>query len=160
MNWNNGYERKQFQKEQEKQNKYYKSLGMSDEAIQAINEFDYEVFKSKRIESIHTQPLDISVFYESDCDESDNALLKKFGEQISVNLEDGGGFSRYWWIEELDTPELAAAINALSQEDKELLTMIVFDQMNHKEIAEILGISRQAVTERLFWIRKRLKKTK
>lgn len=156
MNWNDGYERKLFEKKNENQNKEYKALGMTDEQIQAINEFDYERYKAERIYNLHTQPLDINVFFESDCDESDNALLKKFGDQISVSLEDGEGFSRYWWIEQLDTPELAAAIKALPEKDIGLLTMVAFDKMSQQEIANYLGVKRITVAQRMFKIRNKL----
>lgn len=156
MNWNDGYERKMFEKKNENQNKEYKTLGMTDEQIQAINEFDYERYKAERIYNLHTQPLDINVFLESDCDESDNALLKKFGDQISTSLEDGEGFSRYWWIEQLDTPELAEAIKVLPEKDIELLTMMAFDNMSQQEIAGYFGVNRVTVATWTSKIRKKL----
>ncbi len=156
MSWNNGLERKKFNRKQNKQNEEYRALGMSDEAIRALNDLDNEIYNSDRVYCTHTQPLDISVFYESDCDESDNALLKKFGDRISITLEDSGCFSRYWWIEELDTPELAKAIKELPKEDIELLTLYVFDQMTQQEIAKILGVSQPAVVKRLSKIKEKL----
>lgn len=158
MSWNNGYEKKAFLRKQEKQAKYYASLGMTDEQIAVMRATDEEEFKSERLHRIHTQPLDVNIFFESDCDESDNALLEKFGDRISVSLEDSNDFSRYWWIEELDTPELAKAIKALPQEEIELLTMLAFDEMTHQEIGKKLGISQQAVTKKISQIGSRLRK--
>ena len=157
MSWNNGLERKKFNRKQNKQNEEYRALGMSDEAIRALNDLDNEIYNSDRVYCTHTQPIDISVFYESDCDESDNALLKKFGDRISVTLEDSGCFSRYWWIEELDNPELAKAIKELPKDDIELLTMLAFDEMTYDEIGIILGISKQAVFKRLTKIKEKLR---
>ena len=133
---------------------------MTEEQISAINDFDYEQFKAERIYKMHTQPLDVSVFYESDSDESDNALLKKFGDQISVTIEDEGGFSRYWWIEQLDTPELAGAIKALSQEDIEILTMIAFDGLTQSETGKLLGLKQQTIAKRMARIKKYLQNFK
>ena len=149
MSWNNGSLLRAFQRKQEKQAKYYASLGMTEEQIAVMRAMDVEEYNSERNYYRHTQPLDVNVFYESDCDESDNALLEKFGDRISVSLEDSNDFSRYWWIEELDTPELAKAIKALPKEEIELLTMLVFDEMTHQEIAKKLGISRQAVSKKI-----------
>ena len=146
MNWNDGYERKKFFEKQKKQNEEYRSLGMSEEAIREINEFDFEVYKSNRVNAMHTQSLDLSVFYESTCDESDNALLEKFGDRISVTMEVIGGFPRYWWIEGIDNPELAAAVKALSKEEIELLTLYAFDEKTEEEIAKQLGITQQSVS--------------
>ena len=83
-------------------------------------------------------------------------MLKIFGNQISVSLEDGSEFSRYWWIEELDTPELAAAIKALPLKDIELLTMVSFDEMTHEEIAEKFGVDRSTVSKRIARIKEKL----
>ena len=40
MSWNDGFERRIFKEKIKKQTEYYRSLGMSEEQISAINEFD------------------------------------------------------------------------------------------------------------------------
>ena len=52
MSWNNGYETKKFEARQKKQAEEYRALGMTEEQIQAMYEFDLEQFKSERR---HTQ---------------------------------------------------------------------------------------------------------
>ncbi|MCR4682719.1 MAG: hypothetical protein K5647_05215 [Clostridiales bacterium] len=158
MSWNDGFKRRKFKEKIKKQTEYFRSLGMSEEQISAINEFDREEFLSDRRYRMHTQPLDVSVFYEDDLDESDNALLMKFRETLSVTIEDCGDAPRHWWVEQLETAGLASAVKALAEDDIELLTMIVQDGMTHREIALITGVSRQAVTDRLARIRKIIKK--
>lgn len=55
MSWNDGYERKMFAKRQKKQAEEYRALGMTEEQIQAMYEFDLEQFKSERRNRMHTQ---------------------------------------------------------------------------------------------------------
>ena len=57
MSWNNGYERKQFDEDQEKQAKEYRKSGMSEEAIAAMHEFDEEAFHSRRAWEEHKQDI-------------------------------------------------------------------------------------------------------
>ena len=52
MSWNDGYERRKFEAKQKKQAEEYRALGMTEEQIQAMYEFDLEQFKSERR---HTQ---------------------------------------------------------------------------------------------------------
>ena len=57
MRWNNGYERKKFEKEQQKLAAQYRAVGMAEEATREMYAFDLEVFRSDRRFYEHTQPL-------------------------------------------------------------------------------------------------------
>ena len=46
MSWNDGYERRKFEARQKKQAEEYRALGMTEEQIQAMYEFDLEQYKS------------------------------------------------------------------------------------------------------------------
>lgn len=48
MGYNHGLEKKKFDNEWQKNEKLYRELGMTDEQISAIWEFDYEIFLSDR----------------------------------------------------------------------------------------------------------------
>ena len=48
MGYNHGLEKKKFDNEWQKNEKLYRELGMTDEQISAIWEFDYETFLSDR----------------------------------------------------------------------------------------------------------------
>ena len=143
MSWNNGYERRKFEAWQKKQAEECRALGMSEEQIQAIYEFDLEQFNSERRYRMHTQPIQVQEFEENDADESDNTLLKEFFEELTCNIENSGYKSRYWWIEEIEDTKLAERIRLLSQDDLELLTKSVFDEYTQTELAEIYGIAQK-----------------
>ena len=48
MGYNQGLEKKKFDIEWQKNEKRYRELGMTDEQIASIKEFDYETFRSDR----------------------------------------------------------------------------------------------------------------
>jgi len=49
MGYNHGLEKKKFDEEWQKNEKLYRELGMTDEQITAIWEFDYKTFRSDRV---------------------------------------------------------------------------------------------------------------
>ena len=140
MSWNDGYERKMFAKRQKKQSEEYRALGMTEEQIQAMYEFDLEQFKSERRHRMHTQPLQVEEFEENDADESDNTLLNEFFDELTCTIETSGDKSRYWWVEEIDDSETVKKIKSLSERDLEILTLMVIDELTHEEIAKIMGV--------------------
>ena len=140
MSWNNGYETKKFEARQKKQAEEYRALGMTEDQIQAMYEFDLEQFKSERRHRMHTQPLQVEEFEENDADESDNTLLNEFFDELTCTIETSGDKSRYWWVEEIDDSETVKKIKSLSKRDLEILTLMVIDELTHEEIAKIMGV--------------------
>lgn len=159
MSWNNGYETKKFEARQKKQAEEYRALGMTEEQIQAMYEFDLEQFKSERRHRMHTQPLQVEEFEENDADESDNTLLNEFFDELTCTIETSGDKSRYWWVEEIDNPNLVRAIKGLSVKQIELLTLVAIDGYGQTAIAELLNVSQSAISQRLATIKKILKTT-
>lgn len=154
MSWNNGYETKKFEARQKKQADEYRALGMTEEQIQAMYEFDLEQFKSERRHRMHTQPLQVEEFEDNDADESDNTLLNEFFDELTCTIETSDDKSRYWWIEEIDNPQLAKRIKMLTKDDLELITQSVIDGYNQTELAAIYGIAQKNISKKL----KRIKK--
>ncbi|MEG0784335.1 MAG: hypothetical protein RR389_02815, partial [Christensenella sp.] len=54
MSFNNGYERKMFNRQQKRQAVQYRKAGMSEESIQAMFEYDHAAFCLYRREKEHT----------------------------------------------------------------------------------------------------------
>ena len=159
MAFNYAREKKKFEKEWEQLRREYTAAGMSFEDIEAMWQFDMDVFNSNRRFFNHTQPL-----LPSDCDEDDlgqedkSVLLERFFETMSVTDDGSSDYSRYWWIEELNAPELVQAIKMLSDNDKELLTLYFFDGYSQSEIAEFYGISQKNISKKILRIKKFLRK--
>ena len=146
MEWHDGTERRRFEREQAELRKQYLAAGMTEEQIQALHAFDREWYKSRRREAVHTQRLDIQTSEDEDINK-DNPLYKKFFEKLAVE-DNHADYSRYGWIDELENEELAKAVNALSDADKELLTMLI-NGFTQSEIGAEMGVSQQSVSKRI-----------
>lgn len=56
-----------------------------------------------------------------------------------------------------EAAEVAAALEAMRPRDREVLRMVAWDELSRSEIARVLGIAENAVDQRLFRARARLK---
>lgn len=155
MKFNYGLEKKKFEKEWENLREEYTKAGMSEEAIQEMYEYDLKNFRRRRIISIHEQSFDgLLDSNEEEVLEDRNPLMTKYFDNLSVNDEYSFDDGRFSWIEKINNHSLYEKLCSLSDEDKELLTMLVVDELSKRNIAFIRNISEQAVGQKL----KRLKK--
>ena len=149
MEWNDGRERALFEKEQARKREEYLAAGMTEEQIQVLRSCDEEWYRSRRREARHTQRLNITAFDEDDGDdETKNPLLKKFLHSFSVEDKHWEN-ERFAWLEEIVDKQLYQAVISLSEKDKQILTLLVFDGFNQTEIAEQLGVSQQAISKKI-----------
>ena len=149
MSWNNGYRRKQFEEKQKKQAEEYRALGMTEEQIQAMYEFDLEQFKSDRNYYSHTQSLLPDTFDEDEDNDDKLSIFNLFQDVLTTTIEKSECKSRYWWIEEINNSELYSIVIGLSNEQIELLTLIYVDRLSQSEAARIFNVSQAAISQRL-----------
>lgn len=149
MTFNYGAEKRKFEKAWSKLAKSYAEAGMEPEAIKAMYEFDWELFKNERNEALHTQEFAIPESANEEMDDCESPLYEKFLEQLSSEYDTFGSHSRYWWLEELTTPCLTIGVPALTVEDKELLTLYIVDGLTIREIARYLNLQKSTISERL-----------
>ena len=155
MGKNYAIERAKFERQQRQQAELYRKLGMDEEQIQTMYEFDWATFRSDWRYEKHTQGFAASSFGDGTQDDSKSALLEKFLAQLSVQPDDG--HSREWWVEEIENPQLALALKGLSKSDLEFITRIVIEKATQMELSEELGISQQAVSKKWRKMKKILK---
>ena len=155
MGKNYAIERAKFERQQRQQAEQYRKLGMDEEQIQTMYEFDLATFRSDWRYEKHTQGLAASSFGDGTQDDSKSALFEKFLAQLSVQPDDG--HSREWWVEEIENPQLALALKGLSKSDLEFITRIVIEKATQMELSEELGISQQAVSKKWRKMKKILK---
>lgn len=155
MGKNYAIERAKFERQQRQQAELYRKLGMDEEQIQTMYEFDLATFRSDWRYEKHTQGFAASSFGDGTQDDSKSALLEKFLAQLSVQPDDG--HSREWWVEEIENPQLALALKGLSKSDLEFITRIVIEKATQMELSEELGISQQAVSKKWRKMKKILK---
>ena len=149
MTFNYGAEKRKFEKVWAQLAKTYAEAGMEPEAIKAMYEFDWEIFKSERNEALHTQEFAIPESSDEEMDDCESPLYEKFLEQLSSEYDTYGSHSRYWWLDELTTPCLTIGVPALTVEDKELLTLYIVDGLTIREIARYLNLQKSTISERL-----------
>ena len=149
MTFNYAVEKRKFEKVWAKLEKTYAEAGMEPEAIKAMRELDWEIFKSERNEALHTQEFAIPESTDEDTGDCESPLYDKFLEQLSSEYDTYGSHSRYWWLEELTTPCLTIGVPALTVEDKELLTLYIVDELTVREIAEIQEKTKSSVERHL-----------
>lgn len=161
MGWNNGLERKRFEARQKKQAEEYRKLGMTEEQIRAMYEFDLEQLKSDRRYNMHTQELTSSEFddfEEDDDDDSKSALLKKYTAQMTSKLEAMTGDDAKWWLDKVEDERVVHEYRKLCEKDKAILKMTFVEGMSQKEIADKLHCSQPSISQKLVTIYKKLKK--
>lgn len=150
MKWNNRIERRKFEKDQIiLANKYHK-LGMTEEQIQKMYEFDLNEFRSERIYCMHTQSLDIQLDdYDENAWEICDCLADRQNTSVLIDFS-----NRYWWIDELD--EICHAAKVLSEFEKELITLYVYEGYTQKDIGEIFSCSQNKISRQINKIKNKL----
>lgn len=158
MGFNDGYERKKFIEKQKAQTDEYRALGMTEEQIAEMSEFDWNQYRSARVYAMHTQSLSDTPFPEDgdEGEESKSPLFERFLRELSTNIGSLSELSRYGWVDEIDDPRLAARLKKLPPDDLELLTLLVFDGYSQNEIAAVRYVTQQAISKKINRIKKYL----
>lgn len=131
MSWNDGKERKLFEKRQAILAEQYRSVGMTEEQIQQMYEFDLAVYRSERIFYTHTQSLEIN-FEDEDVGDISNYLLEC---QVEIYRDYP---NRYWWMDELET--LFKAALSLTDDEMELITLYVFEGIRKRKLLTSIAV--------------------
>lgn len=140
MSWNDAYERRKFKENQKKQAAEYRVLGMTEEQIQAMYEFDLEQFRSDRRFYSHTQSLLPDTFDENEDNDEKLSIFELFKDVFTTTIEEAECKSRYWWVDEIGEDDLLGGVRNLNSEQIEILTLIVFENYSQKDAAEKMGI--------------------
>ena len=148
MCWNDGKERKLFEKRQAVLAKQYRLVGMTEEQIQQMYEFDLAEYRSERIFNMHTQAMEINFADDDDVGEVSNYLLE-------CQTECFRNYSnRYWWVDELE--RLYSVVKTMSDAEKELITLYVFDGYTQKEISQIRNCDQATISRQINKIKNKL----
>ncbi len=158
MEFNYATERKKFEKNWAKTEALYRKHGMTEEAIQEMHEYDWDLFKAARIEALHTQEMDFQPDEDDDTAMMDSPLLKKFFDRLTTQYDTYGTHSRFWWIEEISDPRITRVLCKLSDLDKTLLTMVWIEGYTQADCAVILHMDRGAISMRIHRILSKIAK--
>ena len=152
MGFNNGSERRKLNAERERLRVTYRQAGMSEEAIQAMYEFDLNALNSERAYSTNT------VKVEETGDDESNADLIKFKKACEVKDTYHETKTKFAWVGEIQDERLSVGIEKLSEEDLKLLTLYFVEGYTLAEISKVYGITMQGIHNRICKITKFLKK--
>ena len=136
MAYNYAREKRRFDAEWKRKALWYRKEGMSEEDIEAMHSFDLAQFNRDRAYESRRRPLE-------------TACGSCYVQQPS---------ERYSWIDEVSNPQLVKQLHELTDQELELLTLVVVEGKTHKEAADILSCSRQYITKQIAQIRKIFKK--
>lgn len=140
LNYKKAYEA--FKKYEEKIREEYSAKGMLEDAIESICEFDKELFLS---DCRYTRR-NVSMC-EFNFEDDHNPLIPKVYIESSKR-------SRYWWIDEIENEEISKRLRKLTLEEIDLITMYVFENLSMQKIANIFGVSKNAISKRFKNIKK------
>ena len=157
MGFNYGLEKKRFDEAWKKTEAEYRAAGMEEELILSMHEYDWSVFKSRRVYETHVQALPDGTFDDGgSIDEEHSPLLGRMLEKMSVSDDDVIFAVCGTWVDQIESEDLAWKLKKLDQTDIELLTMWVFEEKSMTEIAAIRGVSKMAISKAISRIRKEL----
>lgn len=155
MGFNYGLEKKNFDSQWAMTRKQYEDAGMSSEAIQAMYDYDWSVFNANRSYQNHTQEMAAPSFEQSE--ESYSPLMNKYQEAISVTDTYHETKSRFAWIGEIEDENLLSALEKLSDDDLEILTLYIYEGYSTVELSKVYGIAHQNISKRIVKITNSLK---
>ena len=155
MGFNYGLEKKNFDSQWAMTRKQYEDAGMSSEAIQAMYDYDWSVFNANRSYQNHTQEMAAPSFEQSE--ESYSPLMNKYQEAVSVTDHYHETKSRFAWIGEIEDENLLSALEKLSDDDLEILTLYIYEGYSTVELSKVYGIAHQNISKRIIKITNFLK---
>ena len=154
MSFNNGNERRKLNAKWEQLRVQYREAGMSEEAIQAMYEFDLGVLNSERAYDANTVAVCDG---EDDVDTRKAADLKQYEAAITVTDTYHETKSCFGWIGEIENERLLSALEKLSEDDLKLLTLYVYEGYSTVELSKAYGIAHQNISKRIIRITNFLK---
>ena len=140
MGFNYAKEKRKFDQEWAALRALYESLGMEQEAIDSLYEFDLQWFRSRRTYENHTQPFPAESYEEGEA----SSLLRRFPALVAKGADENSS-STFLWDE---------MTRGLSELDVQILFLRRNKGLKQAEIAKRLGCSQAAVSKRM----KKLKK--
>lgn len=160
MKFNYQTEKKKFEAKWKETESCCRRYGMQEEKIQELKAYDWDEFRRERVFRAHNQ-----YFPEppDDCGEEmeqelQNPIYQRFMDACSILMPMADPEDRYGWINEIEDERIGKAVRKLSELDRELITLLVFEEYTQQEVAKRLGISQQAVSLRFDRIRKNFEK--
>ena len=154
MSFNNGKERRKLNAKWEHLRVQYREAGMSEDAIQAMYEFDLGVLNSERAYITNTMTVSGAA---DDCAAKETSDFKQYEKAVTVTDTYRETKSRFTWIGEIENERLLSALENLSDADLNLVTMYAYEGYTVTEISKVLGVAQPTISIKIKRITKFLK---
>lgn len=155
MGFNYGREKLIFDRGWEKLLMQYKKVGMSEEAIQELYDFDWSWFRMRRNYENRVQAMPEEEIDEQKAETHSN-LFQRF-TSLFTSFDEMRFLGRYAWIDTISDDTLFKRLKILSDDELELLTLLGIEGYTQREIARKLHCSQNAISKRLIKIKRILK---
>ena len=155
MEFNNGNERRKLNKKWERLRVQYQQAGMSEDAIQAMYDFDLGVLNSERSYVANTLAI---VDDGDDNTRRKSSDFKQYEKAITVTDTYHETRTRFAWVGEIKDKRLQEGLEKLSDEELRLITLYFRDEYSTVELSKVYGIAQQNISKRILKITKFLKK--
>lgn len=154
MEFNNGNERRKLNKKWERLRVQYQQAGMSEDAIQAMYDFDLGVLNSERSYVANTLAI---VGDGDDSTGRKSSDFKQYEKAIAVTDTYHETRTRFAWVGEIKDKRLQEGLEKLSDEELRLITLYFRDEYSTVELSKVYGIAQQNISKRILKITKFLK---
>uniref|UniRef100_UPI003FF0B4AE sigma-70 family RNA polymerase sigma factor n=1 Tax=Faecalibacterium prausnitzii TaxID=853 RepID=UPI003FF0B4AE len=155
MEFNNGNERRKLNKKWERLRVQYQQAGMSEDAIQAMYDFDLGVLNSERSYVANTLAI---VGDGDDSTGRKSSDFKQYEKAIAVTDTYHETRTRFAWVGKIKDKRLQEGLEKLSDEELRLITLYFRDEYSTVELSKVYGIAQQNISKRILKITKFLKK--
>ena len=157
MGFNYSLERAKFDATWERLRKQYSELGMSEKAINEMYEFDLKEFRKSRTNARHEKSYDgLITAWGDTCSGDTNPLVDEYFSTFTYEDCYSLQNRRFAWMDLITNIGLYEKVLALSEKDKEFLTLLIIDGYSKVEIAKLWGINPAAISVRFKKIKKKL----
>lgn len=150
MGFNYAKEKTEFKCQWASIRKQYEELGMNQDAIEELHDFDWDWFKSRRRYINHLTDLPEEVAVE--------AIRQASTETSPGDIPVSCGLKPSQWLDEIEDEHLLRQLMLLSKDDLDLLTCLAFEGYTQREIAQQKKQNQQSISRQFQQIKKILKK--
>lgn len=146
MEFNNGNERRKLNKKWERLRVQYQQAGMSEDAIQAMYDFDLGVLNSERSYVANT----LAIVDDGDDNTGRKSSdFKQYEKAITVTDTYHETRTRFAWVGEIKDKRLQEGLEKLSDEELRLITLYFRDEYSTVELSKVYGIAQQNISKRI-----------
>ena len=146
MGFNYAKEKAEFERQWAAVRAQYEELGMCQDAIKELHDFDWGWFKSRRRYINHLADLPEEATME--------VIRQASTGTVPGDIPATLGSDHHRWLDEIEDEQLLQKLMLLSEDDLALLTSLAFEEYTQGEIAQQNHQNQQAISRQLQQIRK------